>query len=56
MSDVSEHAFIDLLGITKRYAGVTALDGVDFTVQPGEAGRTGRANRPSSRSFPVSRN
>ena len=31
MSDVSEHAFIDLLGITKRYAGVTALDGVDFT-------------------------
>ena len=37
MSDVSEHAFIDLVGITKRYAGVTALDGVDFTVQPGEA-------------------
>jgi len=37
MSDVSEHAFIDLVGITKRYAGVTALDNVDFTVQPGEA-------------------
>lgn len=37
MADVSEHAFIDLVGITKRYAGVTALDGVDFTVQPGEA-------------------
>ena len=29
--------FIDLRAITKRYAGVTALDKVDFTVQPGEA-------------------
>lgn len=35
----SDHdtAFIDLRAITKRYAGVTALDTVDFTVQPGEA-------------------
>jgi simple sugar transport system ATP-binding protein len=29
--------FVDLKGITKRYAGVVALNGVDFTVQPGEA-------------------
>jgi simple sugar transport system ATP-binding protein len=29
--------FIALSAITKRYAGVTALDGVDFTVNPGEA-------------------
>ncbi|MEL6435206.1 MAG: sugar ABC transporter ATP-binding protein, partial [Pseudomonadota bacterium] len=29
--------FIDLRAITKRYAGVTALDGVDFSVAPGEA-------------------
>lgn len=32
-----ETAFIDLRAITKRYSGVTALDEVDFTVQPGEA-------------------
>lgn len=37
MSDVSPDAFIDLAGITKRYAGVTALDDVDFTVNHGEA-------------------
>lgn len=37
MAHVSEDAFIDLVGITKRYAGVTALDSVDFSVQPGEA-------------------
>ncbi len=30
-------ALVDLRGITKRYAGVTALDGVDFAIQPGEA-------------------
>ena len=29
--------FVDLRAITKRYAGVTALDSVDFTVAPGEA-------------------
>lgn len=28
---------VDMTGITKRYGGVTALDGVDFTVAPGEA-------------------
>lgn len=37
MSADHETAFIDLRAITKRYAGVTALDSVDFTVQPGEA-------------------
>jgi len=37
MSHASSTAFIDLEGITKRYAGVVALDGVDFAVQPGEA-------------------
>ncbi len=29
--------FIELSSITKRYAGVTALDSVDFAVSPGEA-------------------
>jgi len=37
MSPDNDAAFIDLRAITKRYAGVTALDSVDFTVQPGEA-------------------
>ncbi len=37
MPDVIAPAFIELHGITKRYAGVTALDDVDFVVQPGEA-------------------
>lgn len=37
MSDVSPQAFVNLSGITKRYAGVTALEGVDFTVNHGEA-------------------
>jgi simple sugar transport system ATP-binding protein len=30
-------AFVTMTGITKRYAGVTALDGVDFRVAAGEA-------------------
>ncbi|MEM6847966.1 MAG: ATP-binding cassette domain-containing protein [Pseudomonadota bacterium] len=29
--------FVELTSITKRYAGVTALDNVDFAVAPGEA-------------------
>ncbi|WP_424967860.1 sugar ABC transporter ATP-binding protein [Dinoroseobacter sp. S375] len=37
MSPTRDTAYIDLRAITKRYAGVTALDSVDFTVQPGEA-------------------
>lgn len=37
MSSDHDTAFIDLRAITKRYAGVTALDSVDFMVQPGEA-------------------
>lgn len=37
MSPERDTAFVDLRAITKRYAGVTALDSVDFTVQPGEA-------------------
>lgn len=37
MSSDHDTAFIDLRAITKRYSGVTALDSVDFTVQPGEA-------------------
>ena len=37
MSPDHDTAFIDLRAITKRYSGVTALDAVDFTVQPGEA-------------------
>jgi simple sugar transport system ATP-binding protein len=37
MSSDHDTAFIDLRAVTKRYAGVTALDSVDFTVQPGEA-------------------
>ncbi|WP_227268210.1 sugar ABC transporter ATP-binding protein [Roseobacter weihaiensis] len=37
MSSERDAAFIDLRAITKRYAGVTALQDVDFTVQPGEA-------------------
>ncbi|MDW3223379.1 MAG: sugar ABC transporter ATP-binding protein [Paracoccaceae bacterium] len=37
MSSDHDTAFIDLRAITKRYVGVTALDSVDFTVQPGEA-------------------
>jgi len=30
-------ALVEMTGVTKRYAGVTALDEVDFTVAPGEA-------------------
>jgi simple sugar transport system ATP-binding protein len=30
-------AFVAMKGITKRYAGVTALDSVDFRIAPGEA-------------------
>lgn len=30
-------AFVEMTGATKHYAGVTALDGVDFKVYPGEA-------------------
>lgn len=30
-------AFVEMTGVTKHYAGVTALDGVDFMVRPGEA-------------------
>ncbi|MFP7674660.1 sugar ABC transporter ATP-binding protein [Marivita sp. S0852] len=37
MSSDQDTAFIELRAITKRYAGVTALDSVDFTVMPGEA-------------------
>jgi len=37
MSLERDAAFIDLRAITKRYAGVTALDTVDFAVRPGEA-------------------
>ncbi|MEM8728752.1 MAG: sugar ABC transporter ATP-binding protein [Pseudomonadota bacterium] len=37
MSSDRDSAFIDLRAVTKRYAGVVALDEVDFTVAPGEA-------------------
>ncbi len=37
MSSPAPAPFIEMKGIVKRYAGVTALDGVDFTVAPGEA-------------------
>ncbi|MGA1721434.1 MAG: ATP-binding cassette domain-containing protein, partial [bacterium] len=30
-------AFVSMVGVTKRYAGVTALDNVDFRVSAGEA-------------------
>ncbi len=30
-------AFIQMQGVAKHYAGVTALDGVDFSIRPGEA-------------------
>ncbi|MEP0521365.1 MAG: sugar ABC transporter ATP-binding protein [Hyphomicrobiales bacterium] len=37
MTDAPNDAFIKMQGVTKRYAGVTALDNVDFTIHPGEA-------------------
>ena len=37
MTTAAPDAFIEMKGVTKHYAGVTALDGVDFTVRPGEA-------------------
>lgn len=37
MTDAPTDAFIKMQGVTKRYAGVTALDNVDFTIHPGEA-------------------
>lgn len=37
MTDAQTDAFIKMHGVTKRYAGVTALDDVDFTIKPGEA-------------------
>lgn len=37
MAGDSSQPLVDLRGITKRYVGVTALDGVDFAVAPGEA-------------------
>lgn len=30
-------AFVEMTGVTKHYAGVTALEDVDFSVRPGEA-------------------
>ncbi|MEL6922256.1 MAG: ATP-binding cassette domain-containing protein, partial [Pseudomonadota bacterium] len=37
MANSDTTQFINLHAITKRYAGVVALDGVDFSVAPGEA-------------------
>jgi len=37
MTRTDSAPFIEMRGIVKRYAGVTALDGVDFSVAPGEA-------------------
>ncbi|MEM1428705.1 MAG: sugar ABC transporter ATP-binding protein [Pseudomonadota bacterium] len=37
MTPTKPPPFIEMTGIVKRYAGVTALAGVDFTVAPGEA-------------------
>ena len=37
MSIKRDTAFVDLRAITKRYAGVTALDSVDFNLKLGEA-------------------
>ncbi|MEM6942162.1 MAG: sugar ABC transporter ATP-binding protein [Pseudomonadota bacterium] len=37
MTQETSPPFIAMKGIVKRYAGVTALGGVDFTVAPGEA-------------------
>ncbi|MEM8571445.1 MAG: sugar ABC transporter ATP-binding protein [Pseudomonadota bacterium] len=37
MSAPNPTAFVEMTGVTKQYAGVTALDDVDFTVRPGEA-------------------
>jgi simple sugar transport system ATP-binding protein len=37
MAAPESDAFVTMTGITKRYAGVTALDGVDFRVAAGEA-------------------
>ena len=37
MSTKRDTAFVDLRAITKRYAGVTALDSVDFNLKLGEA-------------------
>jgi ribose transport system ATP-binding protein len=36
MSTVVDTPFLDIAGLTKRYAGVTALDGVDLSVNAGE--------------------
>ena len=37
MAAPEQGAFVSMTGVTKRYAGVTALDDVDFHVQAGEA-------------------
>ncbi|RKF06484.1 sugar ABC transporter ATP-binding protein [Oceaniradius stylonematis] len=37
MAAATHGALVDMRGVTKRYGGVTALDGVDFTVNAGEA-------------------
>ncbi|MEM1130128.1 MAG: sugar ABC transporter ATP-binding protein [Pseudomonadota bacterium] len=37
MTSPAPAALVNMTGVTKRYAGVTALENVDFTVQPGEA-------------------
>lgn len=37
MTDSNTGAFVEVIGVTKRYAGVVALDGVDLAIRPGEA-------------------
>ncbi len=51
--DAPLRSIVEMTGITIRFPGVLALDGVDFTLRSGEVhslmGRTARASRPSSR-------
>ncbi len=37
MTEAQAGVFVEVVGVTKRYAGVVALDGVDLIVRPGEA-------------------
>jgi len=36
-ADPTDDALVRMRGVVKRYGGVTALDGVDITIRPGEA-------------------
>ena len=42
---MSDHATVELVRVTKRYRGITALDAVDLSLRPGITGLLGPERR-----------